>query len=676
VNPLLEEAELPAFDALRPEHVGPALDRLLADAEAALDAAADPALPADYTALERVLDLPTERLHRLWGYVGHLRGVIDSPAWRQAYGDNLPRVTDFMTRLGADARLLDKMRALAASPAYGSLSPARRKVVDDALRDFALGGACLQGEARARHAEIQARLAELSQRYADNLMDAADAWSIVVPPERLAGVPAPVVQAARSAAQADGMDGCKLTLQAPCRVPVLACADDRSLRETVFRAYATLGSELGDPAWDNATLMAEMLSLRQEEAALLGYASFADLSLVPKMASSPAEVQAFVRDLAARTRPFAEAEVRELQAYATGVMGLDRLEAWDRSYFTEKLKQERHGFDDEALRPYFPLAHVVSGLFELFGDLFDLVLSPMPAPTWHPDVRTFRVVRGGDELGTLYLDLYARPGKQSGAWLDDLRSRWRRPDGSLQRPLAALVCNFPAPSNDRPSCLSHDELLTLCHELGHALHQLLTQVDERPVAGINGVEWDAVEMPSQFMENFAWEWPVLQRLSAHVDSGEPLPRALFERLRAARNFHAGLGLLRQCELALFDMRLHAESGAGDRIMALAREVNAELHVLPRDPADRWPHGFSHIFDGGYAAGYYGYSWAEVLSADAFSAFEEQGLLDAETGRRWRQCVLEAGGSRPALESFTAFRGRAPRIDALLRHQGLSGPVPA
>ncbi|MDH5340177.1 MAG: M3 family metallopeptidase [Rubrivivax sp.] len=673
-NPLLADTPLPRFDLIRPQHVAPAVDLLLADAEAALRSAGSDTVAADYDALERVLGVPVERLQRAWGTVGHLQSVADTPALRAAYEDQLPRVTDFHTRLDADQHLYAKTRIMAGAPAFEALSPARRKVVQDALRDFELGGAALQGAARERFAQIRARRAELSQRFGNNVLDATDAWSLVVDEHRLAGVPADVVQAARDAASRDGLDGCKLSLQAPCRVPVLTYADDRSLREMLFTAHSRLASEWGPAEWDNGPLISELLSLRQEEADLLGRDSYAELSLAAKMARTPEEVLTFLRDLAARARPQARAELAELQAFAREQFGIDAVQAWDRAYVAEKLKLQRHGLDAETLRPYFTEPQVLSGLFDLLHKLFGLQIRLAPSPGWHPSVRYYDIQRDGQPVGGFYLDLHARAGKQSGAWMDEARGRWRRPDGQLQHPAAYLVCNFAPPVGERPALLSHDDVVTLFHEFGHGLHHLLTQVDERAVAGISGVEWDACELPSQFMENFAWAWPVLQSLSAHVDTGEPLPEALYAPLLATRRFQAGLQMLRGVEYSLFDMRLHAERGHVTQVAALALAVQDEVALLPRPPGDRWPNGFTHIFDGGYAAGYYGYLWAEVLAADAFAAFEERGLFDPETGRRWRQAVLEVGGSRPALDSFRAFRGRAPSIDALLRQQGLTdGP---
>jgi oligopeptidase A len=683
LNPLLAPGDLPDFAAIRPEHVTPALDGLLAEALAALERAVSDAVPADYDALAQALDVPVERLRRVWGHVCHLQGVADTPELREAHAQNLPRMTEFATRLSADQRLYAKYKALAASPAAASLGPARKKVLADALRDFVLGGAELQGSARERFAKIQERLAELSKRFGDNVLDAVDAYGLYVDETRLAGVPADVIRAARGAAAADGQEsrpGCKLTLQMPCYLPVMQHAHDRALREELYRAWAQRASELGDPRFDNTALMRELLELRQEEAQLLGHATYAHLSLVPKMARTPEQVLDFVRDLARRARPFAERELAELREFAARELGIADLQAWDRSYAAEHLKQRRYAFGSEEVRPYFTAPRVLEGLFELIGKLFGVTIAPTPAPVWHDSVRFFTVSRGvGGEGGSaqpiagFYLDLQARTGKQGGAWMDNARQRWARPDGALQLPLAHLICNFAPPVGGRPSLLTHDDVITLFHEFGHGLHHMLTRVDELAASGISGVEWDACELPSQFMENFCWEWPVLQRLSSHVDSGEPLPRELFERMHAARNFHNGLQMLRHCEFGLFDMRVHLEPGQSARITELTFEVAAELSPVTPAPFYRYPHSFTHLFDGGYQAGYYSYAWAEVLSADAFSAFEEAGLFDAATGERFRTQVLESGGSRPAMESFKAFRGREPKLDALLRHQGLVSP---
>ncbi|MBL8343772.1 MAG: M3 family metallopeptidase [Rubrivivax sp.] len=670
MNPLLAADDLPDFAAVRPEHVTLAIDHLLTAADAALEESVGERVAADYDALARALDVPVEHLRRVWGHVCHLQAVADTPELRAAQAANLPRVTEFFTRLASDQRLYAKYKALAASPAAAALVPARRKVMADALRDFVLGGAELAGAGRARFAAIQDRLAQLSKQFGDNVLDAVDAYALIVPEARLGGVPADTVQAAREAAATEGREGCKLTLQLPSYLPVMEHARDRALREELYGAWARRASELGDARFDNSAVMRELVALRQEEAQLLGHDSYAHLSLVPKMARSPEEALAFVRDLARRARPFAERELKEMHEFAAAELGLAPLQPWDRLFAAERLKERRFAFGSEELRPYFTLPRVLDGLFELVQRLFGVSFREERASVWHDSVRFFRVLRGAQPVAGFYLDLFARPGKQGGAWMDNARQRWRRPEGALQLPLAHLTCNFASPVGGRPALLTHDQLVTLFHEFGHGLHHMLTQVDEVAASGINGVEWDACELPSQFMENFCWEWPVLQRMSAHVDTGAPLPRALFERMLAARNFQTGLAMLRHCEYGLFDLRLHHEAGQAGRETALAFEVAAEISPLAPAPFMRYPHSFTHLFDGGYAAGYYSYAWAEVLSADAYSAFEEAGLFDADTGERFRREVLESGGSRPALESFKLFRGREPRLDALLRHQGL------
>ncbi|MFY9510029.1 MAG: M3 family metallopeptidase [Rubrivivax sp.] len=672
LNPLLMGGDLPPFADIGPAHVAPAVDRLLADAEAALQQAVGDTVPADYDALSAVLDVAVERLRRGWGAVGHLQAVADTPALRAAYSENLPRVTEFYTKLGADTRLYTKYKAVAAGPAAAALAPAKHKALTDALRDFVLGGAELQGAARERFAQLQDRMAALSQQFGEHVLDATDGYAHYANAAECEGLPADVLAATRAAAQAEGREGHKLTLHAPAYIPVLQYVHNRTLRETLFRAHSTRASEFGPPALDNTALMRELIELRQEEAQLLGHPTYADVSLVAKMAESPAQVLAFVRDLAQRARPHAERDLAELEAFAARELGMLDLQAWDRPYASEKLKQARYAFSSDEVKQYFTEPRVLDGLFRLVETLFDVQIRPGQASVWHETVRYFGVERAGTPIAGFYIDLYARNGKSGGAWMDDVRQRWARPDGAgLQLPVAHLICNFAPPVGEQPALLTHDDLITLFHEFGHGLHHMLTRVDELAVAGISGVEWDAAELPSQFMENFCWEWEVLSKLSAHVQTGAPLPRALFDKMIAARNFQSGLQMLRHCEYALFDMRLHAEAGAAGRVLELMRAVHDEVALVSQPDFWRYPHSFSHIFDGGYAAGYYGYAWAEVLSADAFSAFEEAGLFDAATGRRYREAILEVGGSRPAMESFVAFRGREPRIDALLRHQGMA-----
>ncbi len=668
-NPLLDATGLPRFAEIRPEHVAPAIDALLAEARAALERAIGPAVPADYDALSAVLDVATEQLGRAWGAVSHLNAVADTPELRAAYTEALPRVTEFYTALGADERLYAKYKAVAASPAAQALNGARRKALANAMRDFVLSGAELQGAAKERFAQIQARLAELGQQYSEHVLDATDAFEYLATPEELEGVPPDVLAATR-------VDGDtprhRLTLHMPVYIPVMQYARQRALRETLYRAHVTRASEAGPSERDNSAVMDEILALRQEEARLLGYANYAEVSLVPKMAESPRHVSDFLADLARRARPHAERDLAELRDFAAAELGLADFQAWDHAFVSERLKEARYAFSDTEVKQYFTEPRVLAGLFRIIETLFEVAIRPDTAPVWHDSVRFFRIERAGQLVGQFYLDPYARPGKRPGAWMDDVCGRWARPEGALQTPVAQLVCNFAAPVNDKPALLSHDDVLTLFHEFGHGLHHMLTRVDDIGVAGISGVEWDAVELPSQFMENFCWEWDVVKHMTAHVDSGEPLPRALFDKMLAAKNFQSGLQTLRQVEFALFDMRIHAQAADGAGwIQRVLDGVRAEVSVLPPPAFNRFQHSFSHIFAGGYAAGYYSYKWAEVLSADAYAAFEEEGVFNPAVGRRYREAILEAGGSRPAIDSFKAFRGREPRIDALLRHQGMA-----
>jgi len=678
-NPLLRASELPDYAAIRPEHIGPAMAALLASAGAAVERAVGPDVAADYEALSAVLDVATERLDRAWGAVGNLNAVVNTPALRAAYNDSLGPVTEFYTRLGADQRLFAKYRAVAASSPR--LSPPRRRALDNALRDFVLAGAELQGEARQRFARIRERRAELSQRFSEHVLDATDGFTLDLDGPQVDGLPADAQAAARAAAEAAGQPGYRLTLQAPSFLPAMLYLRDRALRETLHNAYVSRASELGPAALDNSEVLREQLALRQEEARLLGYVSAAELSLVPKMANSAAQVIDFLRDLARRARPHALREWAELQRFASSELGLDDLQAWDVPFASERLKEAQFAYSAQDLKAYFTLPRVLEGLCHIIETLFDVRIHEDNAAVWHDGVRFFRVDRraaaGGDlptePVAHFYLDLHARPGKRPGAWMGGARSRWLRPDTTApaQTPVAILVCNFASAQAGKPALLTHADLITLFHEFGHGLHHMLTAVEDLGVSGISGVEWDAVELPSQFMENFCWEWDVLLGMTAHVDTGEPLPRALFDKMVAARNFQSALGTLRQVEMGLFDMRLHAEPGSENRVQQIVDEVRAEVSVLPVSPHNRYAHAFAHIFAGGYAAGYYSYKWAEVLSADAWSAFEAAGTLDVDTGRRYRREILEAGGSRPAIDSFRAFRGREPTIDALLRHRGMS-----
>ncbi|MDD0809808.1 M3 family metallopeptidase [Curvibacter sp. RS43] len=671
-NPLLDFSGLPLFDQIRPEHVAPAIDALLVDAEQALEAVTAPSFAADWQAIASVLDVATERLGRAWGSISHLNSVADTPELRAAYNEALPRVTEFWTRLGADERLYAKYKAI--DPAQ--LNPEQRQAHLNAVRNFVLSGAELQGAARERFAQIQERHAEVTQKFSENALDATDAFSYYANEDELAGVPADVVQAARQAAEAEGKAGYKLTLKMPSYLPVMQYAHSSALREKLYTAYVTRASELGDARFDNTPLIREILALRHEEAQLLGYQNFGEVSLVPKMAHSPQQVTEFLRDLGRKARPYAEKDVADMRAFAAAELGLANPQPWDWPYIGEKLKEARYAFSEQEVKEYFTAPKVLGGLFKIIETLFEVSIHRDQAPVWNAAVEFYRIERGGQLVGQFYLDQPARTGKRGGAWMDDVRARWLRPDnGQLQTPVAHLVCNFAAGVGDKPALLTHDDVITLFHEFGHGLHHLLTQVNERDVSGISGVEWDAVELPSQFMENFCWEWDVLRHMTAHVDTGAPLPRALFDKMIAGKNYQSGLGTLRQLEFALYDMELHTRADAPDTFMQVQAAVRAEVALLQPPPFSRTAHTFSHIFAGGYAAGYYSYKWAEVLSADAYAAFEETPLDDGshnpETGRRYRQSILEAGGSRPAMESFKAFRGREPSLEALLRHQGMN-----
>lgn len=676
-------SELVDYAAVKPAHIVPAVEELLGIARKAVDQAADPALAPTWEAVVEPLDTASERLWRAWSVAGHLNAVVNTPELREAYNAALPLVTEFSTWVGLHEGLYKQYQRLAAAPDFASWTPVRRRIVEMALRDFRLSGVELQGADRERYAQISDREAQASQKFSENVLDSIDAWSLIVEDEsRLAGIPADVIAAARAAAHEDGKAGWKLTLKMPCYLPVMQYAKDRSLREALYRGYGTVASEQGDAKFDNSPLIEELLALRAEESGLLGLGTFAALRLQTRMARDAKEVTGFLRDLAARAKPFAQRDLAELTAYATGELGLDSLQPWDVAYASERLRESRYAYSEDEVKQYFTEPRVLAGLFDVIQTLFGVRLTETPVSSWHGDVRGVRVESPeGALIGHLYLDLYARAGKQNGAWVDSERTR-RVVAGTVQTPIAYLTCNFSRPNGDRPAVLTHDDVITLFHETGHALHALLSEVDEPGAAAFASVEWDAIELPSQFMENFCWEWAVVQKLSAHVDTGEPLPRALYDRLVAARNYQSGMQTVRQIEFALFDMLMHDRSkGASiSEVLALLQEVRQEVAVLFPPQWHRLPHAFSHLFAGGYGAGYYSYKWAEVLSADAYEAFEEAaakqagnalGTLDPETGARFRREVLAVGGSRPAADSFAAFRGRAPRIDALLRHSGMT-----
>lgn len=681
-NPLLDFSDLPRFDAIKPEHVTPAIDALLARSRAVIAQLEAPMQQVSWNDFIEPLENTTEQLGRAWGVVGHLNAVQDTPELRAAYNENQPKLTEFWTGVAQNIALFDKYKALQNDADFATFSAARQRIIDNAVRDFRLGGADLPEDKKARFAAIQEQHSALSTKFSENVLDATNDYALLIEDEaELAGLPTDVMQAARAAAGHDGKPGYKFTLHFPSYFPILQLADNRALRETIYRANATKASELGvKPEWDNTQIITELLKLRAEEAQLLGYQNFAEVSLVPKMAQTPQQVIDFLQDLAQRARPFAEKDLTELRAFAQQELGLETLEAWDFTYASEKLREQRYAFSEQEVKQYFPEPKVIAGLFRLTQTLYGVQIKPDTAPVWHQDVQFFRIEKDGTLIGQFYLDLYARSGKRGGAWMDDARGR-RRKDDALQTPVAYLTCNFSSPVGNNPALFTHDEVSTLFHEFGHGLHHMLTQVEEIGVSGISGVEWDAVELPSQFMENFCWEWEVLQHMTAHADTGAALPRALFDKMLAAKNFQSGLQTLRQVEFSLFDMHLHFDHDAcGSRsVQDVLNDVREKFAVLLPPAFNRFQNAFSHIFAGGYSAGYYSYKWAEVLSADAYGAFEEAradpsgngDTLAAETGRKFQSEILAVGGSRPALESFKAFRGREPNIDALLRHSGMA-----
>jgi oligopeptidase A len=677
-NPLLDFSDLPRFDLIQPEHVKPAIESLLADGRALIERLTADGTPATWADFAGALSLGLEPFGRAWGVVGHLHSVNDVPAWREAYNEMLPEVSRFYSELGQNLKLFDKYRAVKASPEYATLSREQKKIVDNEIRDFRLSGAELPEDQKPRYQAIMEELSQLAAKFSENLLDATNAFAEIVTDEAaLAGLPDYAREAAREAAEKAGLDGWKFTLHAPSYGPVMQYADNRELRARMYRAYATRAAEFTDssskPEWDNTPIMNRILELRQEDAQMLGFANFAEVSLQPKMADTPAQVLAFLRDMAAKAKPYAAKDIAELRAFARDELGLADFQPWDAAYVSEKLLQARYAFSEQEVKQYFTEPKVIAGLFKVIESLFSVKVKPDTAPVWHEDVRFYRIETAAGELvGQFYMDLYARETKRGGAWMDEARSR-RRATRGIQKPIAYLNCNFARPVGGKPATFTHDEVITLFHESGHGLHHLLTRGEELGVSGIHGVEWDAVELPSQFMENYCWEWEVLQGMTAHVDTGAPLPRALFDKMLAAKNFQSGMMTVRQIEFSIFDMRLHCEFDPnGSRtVMDLLREVRDEVAVLIPPEWHRFPNSFSHIFGGGYAAGYYSYKWAEVLSADAYAAFEEAGSpFDATVGKRFLDEILSMGGARPALESFRAFRGRDPSVDALLRHSGM------
>jgi oligopeptidase A len=677
MNPseLLNFDDLPLFNKITPEQVLPGISELIRNAEIALKEVTEPSFPAEWQAIANVLDVNTEKLNRAWSAVNHLNSVADNPVLRAVYNETLPLVTEFWTALGSNEALYAKYKNIDIK----KLNVVQKEAHKKALKGFVLSGAELLESDKLKFAEIQSRLSELSQKFSENVLDATDKWTYFASEEEMRGVPEDVKTSALQAASQSGQQGYKLTLKMPCYFPVMQYAESKSLREKIYRAFATRASDQGDISFDNTKIIEETLKLRAQEAALLGFDNYAELSLATKMAKSPDEVIEFLYTLARRAKPYAERDVMELRKFALEELKINDPSPWDWTFISEKLKEARYAFSEQDLKAYFPAPKVLAGLFRIVEKLFEVNISKDSAPVWHESVEFYKIERNGALVGQFYLDPGARSGKRGGAWMDDVRARWLRPDNKkLQTPIAHLVCNFAEGINGAPPLLTHDDVITLFHEFGHGLHHLLTQVDERDVSGISGVEWDAVELPSQFMENFCWDWNVLENLTQHVQSGRPLPRELFEKMIAAKNFQSGIQTLRQVEFSLFDMKLHCLTNSCDSFMNLLSEIKKEIAVLPTPDWSRSPHSFSHIFAGGYAAGYYSYKWAEVLSADAYGAFEESvdsnGEPSLETGRRYRHNILEVGSSRPAIESFKAFRGREPNLDALMRHQGMQEKI--
>ncbi len=674
MNPLLDFSALPQFADILPEHVSPAVDQLLAECRAAVEkAVSDPGEPS-WAGFVAPLEDVNEKLSRAWGQVSHLHGVLDSPELREVYNANLPQITLYYAELGQHDGLFSKFKALKASAGYAGLTAAQRKIVDNELRDFHLGGADLGKTEKQRFMEIQEELATLAAQFEEHMLDATNAFSYYsVDEQELAGLPDDALAMARAAAEAEGKSGWKFTLHMPSYLPVMQYADNRALRETFYRAYVTRASELGSkPEWDNTPLINRIVILRQEAAKLLGFNSYAEVSLEPKMAETPAQVLDFLNALAQRAKPYAQRDMAELKEFAARELGLAEPQTWDIAWVSEKLRVARYSFSDNEVKQYFPEPQVLAGMFKVVETIYGLQIRSSTAPAWHPDVKFFEITdQTGAKVGEFYLDLYARSSKRGGAWMDDAITRRRRND-TIQTPVAYLNCNFAPPVGGKPALFTHDDVITLFHEFGHGLHHLLTRVEDLGVSGINGVEWDAVELPSQFMENFCWEWDVVRHMAKHVDSGATLPRELFDKMLAAKNFQSGMQTMRQLEFSLFDMHLHTDFDpqAGQTALQLLDQVRARVAVLKPPAYNRFPNNFSHIFAGGYAAGYYSYKWAEVLSADAYALFEENGVLNPEVGHRFWSEILAQGGARPAIESFKAFRGREPAIDALLRHNGM------
>lgn len=671
-NPLIHIDGLIDYAAIRPEHIGEAVKVLGERLDATVAKATAAETPATWEDVVEPLNAAVELFSRAWGAAGHLKSVMDTPALRDAYNAELPAVTQRFIDLSQNEALFAKYKAMAASPEFASYDPVRARIINREIRDFRLSGADLPPAERAKVKEIGEKLSLLSQKFGENLLDATNAWDMVITDEtELAGIPKDVKALFAMQAAQQEKEGWRITLQYPSYLPVMQYADNRQLRETIYRAFVTRASEFSGEKLDNTPIINEILKLRHEEAVLLGFKNYAESSLATKMADSPEEVTAFLRQLATRAKPYAERDMKEMREFAKDSLGINDMQPWDQAWVSEKLRQARYSYSDQEVKQYFTEPTVFSGLFKLIETLYSVKFEEKKVSVWHPDVKFFELTRNGEVLANLYVDLYAREGKRSGAWMDSDRSRVVV-NGKVQTPVAYLVCNFAPGVNGKPSTMTHDDVTTLFHEMGHGLHHMLTQQKELAVSGINGVEWDAVELPSQFMENFAWEWAVVEGLSSHVDTGAKLPKELFEKMLAAKNFQSGLACVRQVEFALFDMLVHMDfDPEKGNFLELLDAVRKEVSVVFPPAYHRFPQSFGHIFAGGYAAGYYSYKWAEVLSSDAFAAFEEEGILNPKTGARFEAEILAQGSSRDAMDSFVAFRGRKPTLDALMRHSGMA-----
>ena len=672
-NPILFRDSLPLFDQIKPSHISPAIEGMLKEANSLIHSLKVMGGSISWENFVEPIEMVSEKISRAWGQIEHLNAVVNSDDLRKAYNDNLIKLTEFYTNLSQDEALYKKYQSLKDGEIFKSLTPSQKRIIDNVLREFKLGGAELNELEKARFKVIQEKLAKLSTQFEENILDATNEFSIFVgDADDLQGIPEENIKKAQSEAIEDKKEGYKFTLHFPSYLPVMQYAEDRNLREKLYRGYATRASELASPKFDNTKLIDEILALRYESAKLLGFNHFTEMSLVTKMAKSNEEVVSFLMDLANKAKPFALKDMEELSAFSK-TLGIEKLEAWDIAYVSEKLRQAKYSFSENEVKQYFPEHRVLKGLFKVVETIFKLKIIKTDAPTWHKDVSFYSIKNDGDELvGQFYFDLYARNHKRGGAWMDEAISRYKNSFES-SHPVAFLTCNFSSPSENKPALFSHDDVITLFHEFGHGLHHMLTKVDEYSISGIKGVEWDAVELPSQFMENFCWEWDVVKHMTEHVDNKSPLPEALFKKMIEAKNFQSGMQTLRQIEFSLFDIRLHTQYSDQNKInsLKLLETIRDEIAVV-RPPAwNRFPNSFSHIFAGGYAAGYYSYKWAEVLASDAFSLFEEEGILSSNAGQKFQEEVLSKGGSRPAMESFVAFRGRAPSVDALLRHSGMA-----